>query len=424
MNAWSATITSDGSARLYFNMSAVNWWIAGTNGNGNFAYFYNSNGKYAWSAHSVKYSGSQYYVVIPSGTWNGVILTRNNTSTAPSWDNKWNQTGDITLSSTSNYISQFSEGSTSVTWGTAVKHESTGKLTASSTNVFTDVNVTLTPSLSSNTDLNAIKSTSYSISPSSNAKISGNIFSASAEGTYTITATITYHPKGYTDLTSTTAASATVTVKVPAEETHNVTISYKCNGEDVQDNVTTSVGVKTVSDITAPDIKGHSFAFWTLGNGITLQSGSTTSPTIGITTKSTGAYTLTANYEQQSVYFVNTARWQTVNVYAWNDDDNRNSDWPGEVLTPTGEQIGGYDIYKFTSGVGYGNVIFNSGAAEQTPDLTWTTNKYYVYNSEGTVDTDDWYEKNQVVAVLPELVISLAGSMNGWNTELSFGEIR
>jgi len=42
-----------------------------------------------------------------------------------------------------------------------------------------------------------------------------------------------------------------------------------------------------------------------------------------------------------------------------------------------------------------------------------------VYNSEGTVDTDDWYEKNQVVAVLPELVISLAGSMNGWNTELS-----
>lgn len=423
MNAWSATITSDGSARLYFNMSAVNWWIAGTNGNGNFAYFYNSNGKYAWSAHSVNYSGSQYYVVIPSGTWNGVILTRNNTSTAPSWDNKWNQTGDITLSSTSNYISKFSEGSTSVTWGTAVKQASTGKLTTSSTNVFTAVNVTLTPSLSSNADVNAIKSTSYSVSPSSNAKISGNIFSASAEGTYTITATITYHPKGYTELTSTTTASAQITVQVPAEETHNVTISYKCDDKDVQENMTTSVGVKTVSEITAPDIKGHSFVSWTLGNGITIKSGSTTSLTIGIITKSTGTYSLTANYVQNSVYFVNTARWKTVNVYAWSDDDNRNSDWPGEALTATGEQIGGYDVYKFTSGAGYENVIFNNkegaGDGEQTPDLTWTTNKYYVYNSEGTVDTDDWYEKNQVVAVLPELVISLAGSMNGWNTELS-----
>lgn len=422
-NAWSATITSDGSARLYFNMSAVNWWIAGTNGNGNFAYFYNSNGKYAWSAHSVKYSDSQYYVVIPSGTWNGVILTRNNTSTAPSWDNKWNQTGDITLSSTSNYISKFSEGSTSVTWGTAVKQASTGKLTASSTNVFTAVNVTLTPSLSSNADVNAIKSTSYSVSPSSNAKISGNIFSASAEGTYTITATITYHPKGYTELTSTTTASTQITVKVPAEETHNVTISYKYDDKDVQESMTTSVGVKTVSEITAPDIKGHSFVSWTLGNGITIKSGSTTSLTIGIITKSTGTYSLTANYVQNSVYFVNTARWKTVNVYAWSDDDNRNSDWPGEALTATGEQIGGYDVYKFTSGAGYENVIFNNkegaGDGEQTPDLTWTTNKYYVYNSEGTVDSDDWYEKNQVVAVLPELVISLAGSMNGWNTELS-----
>ena len=419
MNAWSATITSDGSARLYFNMSAVNWWIAGTNGNGNFAYFYNSNGKYAWSAHSVKYSDSQYYVVIPSGTWNGVILTRNNTSTAPSWDNKWNQTGDITLSSTSNYISKFSEGSTSVTWGTAVQQASTGKLTASSTNVFTAVNVTLTPSLSSNADINAIKSTSYSVSPSSNAKISGNIFSASAEGTYTITATITYHPKGYTELTSTTTASAQITVKVPAEETHNVTISYKCDDKDVQESMTTSVGVKTVSEITAPDIKGHSFVSWTLGNGITIKSGSTTSLTIGIITKSTGTYSLTANYVQNSVYFVNTARWKTVNVYAWSDDDNRNSDWPGEALTATGEQIGGYDVYKFTSGAGYENVIFNSGAAEQTPDLAWTTGKYYVYNSEGTIDIDDWYDKNEVADLLPDFVISLAGSMNGWNTELS-----
>lgn len=31
-NAAKITVTSDGTARLYFNMSAVSWWIAGTNG--------------------------------------------------------------------------------------------------------------------------------------------------------------------------------------------------------------------------------------------------------------------------------------------------------------------------------------------------------------------------------------------------------
>ena len=110
-----ATVTFTADDILFFNMSAVNWWIAGNNGDGNFAYFYNNTqGKNAWSAHAVKYSGSVYYVKIPAGTWEGVILTRNNTSTAPSWNNKWNQTGDIPLSSTSNYISKFSEGSASV----------------------------------------------------------------------------------------------------------------------------------------------------------------------------------------------------------------------------------------------------------------------------------------------------------------------
>ena len=67
MNA--ATVTSDGTARLYFNLKAVSWWNAGTNGNGNFAYFFNnSTGKNAWSAHSVKHDENTYYVVIPKGT--------------------------------------------------------------------------------------------------------------------------------------------------------------------------------------------------------------------------------------------------------------------------------------------------------------------------------------------------------------------
>ncbi len=105
-----------GGEKLYFNMAAVSWWIADS-GNGNFAYFYGTSGS-SWSDHSENESGDTYYVVVPDGTWDHVILTRNNTSTSPSWDNKWNQTGDIALDDSKNYISEFAEKSGTATWDT------------------------------------------------------------------------------------------------------------------------------------------------------------------------------------------------------------------------------------------------------------------------------------------------------------------
>ena len=242
-----ATVTFTSDDILYFNMSAVSWWTAGTNGNGNFAYFYNnSTGKNAWSAHAVQYSGSVYYVKIPAGTWEGVILTRNNTSTSPSWNNKWNQTGDIALSSTSNYISKFSEGSATVTWSTQ-KPASTGDLTASSTSVEVGTNVTLTPSLTSNTTYNEIKSTSYAIDPTSGASISGSTFTATEAGTYTVTATITYNPRGYTSLTSTVKPTVTITVtkscETPSASQYKIgTTEYTWDGTAKKPTVTENTG--------------------------------------------------------------------------------------------------------------------------------------------------------------------------------------
>ena len=285
-NMSAANITSDGTARLYFNMSAINWWTAGTNGNGNFGYFFNnSTGKNAWSAHSVKYDGNTYYVVIPKGTWAGVILTRNNTSTSPSWNNKWNQTGDITLSSTSNYISKFSEGSTSVTWGTAIKPASTGSLSASSTNINIGANVTLTPSLTSNQTINDIKSTSYSISPNSGASISTNTFTATKAGTYTITATITYHPDGYSDTKLQTTATATATITV-----NPWTITWNPNGGSVTPTSSTYDGATAVS-LPTPTRTGYNFDGW-----YTAASGGTKINDIGTTTKPTNNVTYYAHW--------------------------------------------------------------------------------------------------------------------------------
>ena len=281
-----ATVTFTEDDVLFFNMKAVSWWTAGTNGNGNFAYFFNnSTGANAWSAHAVKYSGDIYYVKIPAGTWEGVILTRNNTSTSPTWNNKWNQTGNISLSSTSNYISKFSENSTSATWSTQ-KPTSTGSLTASSASVNVGESVTLTPALTSNTTYNEIKSTSYSISPSTGASVSGNTFTATAAGTYTVTATITYNPRGYSSLTSTVKPTTTITVNA-----RTYTVTYNANGgTGAPANGTVEEGNDFTISTTEPTKANYNFLGWSDGNGNTYAAGDTISNV-------TGDITLTAQWE-------------------------------------------------------------------------------------------------------------------------------
>ena len=117
-------ITSDGTKKLYFNMNptSIDWdWKVthSTGGDGNFAYFFGSGGANDWSAHSVQVTGDYYYIVVPEGTWNGWILTRNSVTSNPSWSNKYsdNQTGDIFFRANKNYMSDFAKGSPTATWG-------------------------------------------------------------------------------------------------------------------------------------------------------------------------------------------------------------------------------------------------------------------------------------------------------------------
>ena len=290
-SAWAATITSDGTARLYFNMKGVSWWTAGTNGNGNFAYFFNnSTNKNAWSAHSIKYSGDTYYVVIPNGTWAGVILTRNNTSTSPSWDNKWNQTGDITLSSTSNYISGFSEISESVTWGTAVKPASTASVTAASNSINVDESTTLSAALTSNADLNTLSSTSYTTT--TGASIDGNTFTATTPGTYTVTATVTYHPNAYSSLTSTTTATVEITVEDPCTLPNSISIS----GEESP--CANATNIEYTATIDGGD--DYELVWSVTGDGYSITDGQGTTSAIITVGSGAGSITCTAKCSESS----------------------------------------------------------------------------------------------------------------------------
>ena len=131
--------------------------------------------------------------------------------------------------------------------------------------------------------------------------------------TATVTYTVTGVATGYTFVgwydgstqksTSTTYSynateAKTITARFKAEETHDVSISYKCGSTTIKTATTESaVGVTTARSITAPTIAGYTFSSWSKGDGITIKSGSTNTATISITSGASDN-TLTANYTE------------------------------------------------------------------------------------------------------------------------------
>ena len=201
-----------------------------------------------------------------------------------------------------------------------------------------------------------------------------------------------------------------VAINVSAtENTHDVTISYKSGGVILQADATISVSEANATSIEAPAVSGYAFTGWTLGTGITNKSANTTTNPISITTKASGEYTLTANYEKERcVYFVNTARWTTIKAYAWNDSGNNG--WPGANMTKESEKISGYDVYKYVmpAGKNYDKLVFNQGNDDgKTGDLEWVDGKYYVYSA------GQWVDKNEVADLLPKPVIYFKNNP-GW----------
>ena len=233
---------------------------------------------------------------------------------------------------------------------------------------------------------------------------------------YTVTVTsspdvsLSNNGNTYTFTMPTTDVAIDVTA---TENTHDVTISYKCGDQTIQANGTaTAVGEITAKEITAPEITGYKFTSWTLGNGITNKSANTTTNPINITTKASGTYTLTANYEKVvTVYFVNSSKWSTVTCHHWHEGGSGTS-WPGDKLTTTGETVNEFDVYKATFTNEHDMCIFSNNGASQTANLEVQDGKYY-YPLK-----NQWYDSlNDIPAIDPLATeVYLAGDMNGWST--------
>ena len=106
--------TMTGGEKLYLKPNS-NW----TQANARFAIYVFGNGE-AWANMSDPDGDGIYEATVPAGSWTNVIFCRMNPSTtANNWNNKWNQTGNLTYDGTKNQCAikdgQWDCGS-NVTW--------------------------------------------------------------------------------------------------------------------------------------------------------------------------------------------------------------------------------------------------------------------------------------------------------------------
>ena len=95
-------------------------------------------------------------------------------------------------------------------------------------------------------------------------------------------------------------ANATIYARFNHENNHTVAVTYICTETSaaVKSAENPNVGEVTTTTFSAGTPKGFSFTSWTIGDGLDVTSGSSSTNSITVKTKSSGDYTLRANYSQ------------------------------------------------------------------------------------------------------------------------------
>ena len=182
-----------------------------------------------------------------------------------------------------------------------------------------------------------------------------------------------------------TEATYTFTVNEPIslvanfipEVTHEVTVSYLCNDTPIPGQAETklAVGVTTPSTITAPAITNYKFDSWTLGTGV--QSEDDSKNPISITSKSTGEYTLAANYTKIELTYNVTVPAGTKKCYiagemnSWAFQEMTKIDETHYTITIEGAEK--THKYKYTCGEGW-DYVEKKADGSDIGDRTWKAN--------------------------------------------------
>lgn len=419
-NATASTTLAPGSIATFKATASTGyefegWYDAATGGNQ-----LSTSSTYTFK-YDISYTGKTVYARFKENTYSVTISAGTGGAVSPSGSKTIGQVTKTTVTATPNANYEF------VNW-TATG----GVVVANTSSASTTITATAAGTLKANFRSTATYSLTV-VAGNGISQVTGSTDPVTLGNIYAITAT----PKtGYTFSTWTanpaanatfgnaTTANTTVTVKngsviVTASATENMSTLTTSNqydagdpGYEVPAASVNSIGYETTATITATNDDDYTLTSWTLTNCTRTDGGANNATTITVRSNGDGkAATVTANYtENPCVYFVNTARWTTINAYAWKDSEDNG--WPGAKMTKESEQIGGYDVYKYVMPTGktYDKIIFNNKVGDdgvQTGDLDWVDGKYYVYSAER------WVDKNEVADLLPKPVIYFKNNL-GW----------
>ena len=412
-------------------------------------YQYKDDSQYGFNFWGGTSSGVKSGTYLAEYTWDGrkyymyrVQVYDDNNKAQFKGNNNWWDPGDgfsVTLNGTKNNAVFFSH--TNDGWGGQFQQDyqetSKASLSASNTSVTKGTNVTLTPSLSSNSTYNTIKSTSYSITPNSGASISGNTFTATKAGDYTVTATVTYNPKHFTDITKTATAQVKITVTEP---TYAVTIkSNDDNQGTVSPSGSNQIGVSGIT-VTANPKTGYKFASWSTTGGA-----SATNQTAKTTITATADGTATAYFEEDL-----SSNWHLVGKNSafpdgWNITEasmmKKLSGHSTEKVVYMTLNVQNLETHEFkvVDDNGSSDDIWYGYSSEEGNFLTWdNSGTKTVYTGNGNqnhlkfeptikgeyefkVDYSGTYPDVTITyPEIPVVAVKLAGTMTGWETPATF----
>lgn len=414
-----------------------NNWInnAKDNGGGNpgryAAYFFGNGDK--WVAMTAVAGETELYqVTAPAGYKNVIFCAMNPSSSGLSWDDKWNQTEDLTYDGTKNHYTVKND-----TWdkggGTWSLYAPDPVINVGTLSQFpsTTVNETSTATLTYTVD---------NSDETAKVTVEGEGFTAEdVEGTITITFAPT-EAKEYTatltiaigDIKETVDLVATGVAadapKVPeilnlkageisaiyVGETTEFEVTYElANAEEATASIEGEGFTIKKQEVGTATIEFAPTEAKTYEAVVTITSGETTQ-TLEISATATNAPT------KITITYVNTEGYENVYVHAWGGTASATA-WPGEKLTATGEKINGFDAYSFTFDEGaYVSCLFNCGGANpdacKTGDQTIDAAKTYFYGGL-------WYATEEEIPAEIADVWTVVGVEGLFETAWDFGNV-
>ena len=291
----------------------------------------------SWTESSLltvyKYNDTYDYFIVPTGNWQQFKILRYSSD----GNTYWNSSNWTNFEDSKNTVSDFGNKQNCTFTSTYTKPVSNSTINASSTSIVEEQTVTFTKSLTTNSDLNEIKSIVYNVTGGTEgtdySKL-GDIITFYNAGIYDVSATVTYYAKGFSSATTDTTTN-TIRITVTANSGYLYTINQ--TGGTVSD-----VKVNGVADNTGAANENDVITFKVTppeGCVAKVEADDGTNNTLLTPTNGTYSYTMPAanvtiniTYSY-TVYFYNALNWSTVKVYAWDSSQNLTGQWPGTALS-------------------------------------------------------------------------------------------